>query len=475
MLESLSVFESHLSRLPDMGQVTIHTIPDVFKSAQSIVYASDKLNALVKAGTNRALEEQIDAEVGDGEESGTLLAEVWRNVGADYRETLRVSDELVRNMTGFLLGVGKVLKETAALAAEDAAHGHARNMSAGHDLRVDVRSPEPTGRRSVLDNRFAGLDGRTSRESRRSADHTSDALKRLSGRSDGRPSSRLNAFQDRSPERAYDGEDDRYHSPARKEESITPATTRRLLVPRDRDGMSQPENLSPTRSQDNHLDYEPTPTPTSRTSGTFDRARTLPPIAAPKPLANLPTETILRGNRTTSGDHRDRKKTSTASPSTVRAPPTHRPSLSSLIAPVATTAVTAHSVTNSPETALFPLSRTLSNATGSSGGRSVTFSRSSIMTALSGLKEQHSSDSRKRTISTTSDGVDEAYPAQQAHTAARPGLAHTDTERDPRRRTIGTRTRISLDDRREVPQSYAPPPSNSSKKDRRRTLTEIFR
>jgi hypothetical protein len=52
----------------------------------------------LRAGTNRALEEQIDAEVGDG--GGELSAEVWRRVGGEYRESLRASDELVRTVTG---------------------------------------------------------------------------------------------------------------------------------------------------------------------------------------------------------------------------------------------------------------------------------------------------------------------------------------------------------------------------------------
>ena len=97
MLEALSVFESHLSRLPPMGQTTTTTIPEVFQSAQHLVHALDRLNAMLKDGTNKALEAQIDAELADSKD-GVDLPELWREVGADHRENLRVSDEVVRNV-----------------------------------------------------------------------------------------------------------------------------------------------------------------------------------------------------------------------------------------------------------------------------------------------------------------------------------------------------------------------------------------
>src|SRR5204863_3733231 len=106
MMESLSMFESQLSRLANANP---STISDVSKSAQNIVHTADRLNGLLREGTNRALKEQIDAEIGEG--GGEIGAEVWRRIGGEYRESLRFSDELVRTLTGFLLSFGKVLKE----------------------------------------------------------------------------------------------------------------------------------------------------------------------------------------------------------------------------------------------------------------------------------------------------------------------------------------------------------------------------
>ena len=109
MMDSLSIFESHLSRLPPNGHTTTNTIPELFKAAQTIVQSTEKLNVLLRNGTNRALEEQISAEVnGELGEGNSELSEYWRTVGSDFRECLRASDDLVRNMTGFLPGVGKM-------------------------------------------------------------------------------------------------------------------------------------------------------------------------------------------------------------------------------------------------------------------------------------------------------------------------------------------------------------------------------
>ena len=77
MLEALTMFESHLSRLPPMGQTTTSTIPEVFQSAQHLVHSLDKLNAMLKEGTNKALEAQIDAELADYKD-GVDLPELWR-------------------------------------------------------------------------------------------------------------------------------------------------------------------------------------------------------------------------------------------------------------------------------------------------------------------------------------------------------------------------------------------------------------
>ncbi len=45
--------------------------------------------------------------------AGMNAQDIWRRVGGDYREGMRASDELVRAVTGFLLGVGKAVKDNA--------------------------------------------------------------------------------------------------------------------------------------------------------------------------------------------------------------------------------------------------------------------------------------------------------------------------------------------------------------------------
>ena len=69
----------------------------------------------------------------------------------DHRENLRVSDEVVRNMTGFLLGVGKILRDTTS------AQQHLRTLSLDEEV---VRRGTPD---IVLlgNNRERDADGRS--------------------------------------------------------------------------------------------------------------------------------------------------------------------------------------------------------------------------------------------------------------------------------------------------------------------------
>jgi hypothetical protein len=115
MDESLTMFEAHLSRLPPMGDTTTATVPEVFRSAQAVVRFSEQVNGMLRTATNRALERMIESEVSDASPGNEVdMVGLWKDVGGDFRDTLRVSDELVRTMTGFLLGVGKVLRESSA-------------------------------------------------------------------------------------------------------------------------------------------------------------------------------------------------------------------------------------------------------------------------------------------------------------------------------------------------------------------------
>lgn len=206
MDESLTMFEALLSRLPPMGDTTTATVPEVFRNAQAVVRFSEQVNGMLRAGTNRALERLIDSEVSDANVSEVDMVGLWKDVGGDYRDMLRVSDELVRTMTGFMLGVGKVLREStntnanANASAIASNHNHLRGASEDLSRRsaaaADSRSSTSgrgSGNGSADGGGGGGFGGRRSTESRRSWDlvrggaverDKSDLLRRASSRID---------------------------------------------------------------------------------------------------------------------------------------------------------------------------------------------------------------------------------------------------------------------------------------------------
>jgi hypothetical protein len=471
MLEALQMFESHLSRLPPMGNTTTQTIPDLFRSAQNIVHASDKLNGLLRAGTNGALEEQIDAEVGnnEGAAGGEEVAEVWRRVGGELRESLRISDEVVRTMTGFLLGVGKVLKETVA-ASRDGLQQHARSVSVDEEPvgRRDGVSPDightngSGGRRST--------EGRLSAQSRRSWEPSprnpgdASVSKRFSARAEARPPSALNTHRD--ADIGLDAERDPSRAASSRNGLMTlSGTVRRLFSPREQ----REQRLDVDTSLDSPNGYEPSPTPgTRQVKASLGRARTLPPITVPPPLPSLPSESSLRHKGINVEDKPNRRKPSVASIQTIRGSNPILPSV-----PTPTTALSRD------DGGTYPVTR--NDSGGSTRTTNVTFSRPSTISvsALSGLHLQ-----RKRTVSGTSSTAEEVNTSVQQVVSP---LSGSETERDARRNTVGARAagRMSLDgaahrDRegvgnREGGRGQAPVVAPTLRRERRRTVTEIFR
>ncbi|KAG2138599.1 uncharacterized protein EDB93DRAFT_1253304 [Suillus bovinus] len=459
MLESLKMFENVLSRLPNQSA----SAPDLFRSAETIVLASEKLNALLRTGTNRALEQQIDAEM-DDETSGTIpTGEIWRRVGGEYRESLRVSDEVVRTITGFLLGIGRIVKEASAGALNEPGPQHSRS---GLDDDVSRRTPEID--RSSNRSR---QDGRRSVESRRSWEPsapTADLSRRLSGHDEGvvvrPPSSR-----DRDPE----------DQPLfRKSLPLPPlplSATRRLFTPREhRDRQMTSNALASHNSSsdivDLSLEYEPSPTPAAR-GVPAGRQKPLPSLAVPPPLPTLPSESLMSKLTSNSLDKSNYRKSSTTSAATIRGMPL----------PLAnpTTAVTTHTVSNSPENSTFPLSRVDSK---DSVRSSVTFSRPSEV-SLSALQQQHIRDEarRKAIMSSANTEEDANVPRAPSPAQVRSPLSGSETERDTRRRTFGVRAaRMSLDsirDEREGDNGSSQSRTvtiPSQRRERRRTVTEVF-
>ncbi|KAJ7198411.1 hypothetical protein B0H12DRAFT_1166151 [Mycena haematopus] len=456
MGDSLAMFEGHLARVVGTNG-TDRATNDLVQHAAKIVSAAERLNGILRAGTARALEEQIDAEVSGTDQSaaGAELAEVWRRVGGEWREGLRVSDELVRGVTGFLLGVGRVVRDFGDGRGSDEGRGSA--------------SPDAGGRRSA--------------ESRRSDERRISTL--TTGRDSAlglgaRPASVINL---------------RHEAMQPPPRNATP--TRRLLTPREQRELQASGGIVASDSQETvqpdrrNTDYDPSPTPASRKQNqtTLDRSRTLPPISIPKPLPTLPSEagSTLRRNQTTTGASSSQQRRRTITSSTVRGPGGLLPSMTT-----PTTALTPHTVSNSPHgdnaaRMAFPaLPRSDSDqSAGGNGGRgrnnTVTFSRPSTV-ALAGLQMQHDRE-RQRTISGTNNNSHLDAAAVAIAAAVGPGPSRAAAE-DTRKRSSAAadRPRMSLDGGTDsIGRGHAADRSAAAglstmnqKRERRRTVTDIW-
>ncbi|KAF9521732.1 hypothetical protein CPB83DRAFT_922526 [Crepidotus variabilis] len=213
MVDSLTMFETALSKVPrnqslstSLGPGTGSAHTDLLQNAQGMVFAADRLCSLLKQGSARAVESQVEAEV----ESASLdshtreIVDLWGNVAADYREGSRTADELIRGITGLLLGMGKVMREVVADRGGVSEFGspaiHGRHVSLGEDDLVRRVSPDighrhhgsghasGQGSRSGGGSHAEGSSGRQSVASRHSWDPSrdkdkdrEDALRRLAG------------------------------------------------------------------------------------------------------------------------------------------------------------------------------------------------------------------------------------------------------------------------------------------------------
>lgn len=456
MLESLSMFQAQLSRLPNQSQA-VHDLSD---HSSAIIRSSEKLNRILRAATTNAVQQQIAIEVDDEyyEADGpNHPAQIWRDVGSDFRESLRESDDVVRSLTGFILGVGKLLKEAAG-ASESA---HLRSMSL--DDETTRRPPSDSGLERGSSRK--SQDGRRSAESRLSWEPMistggADISRRLSSRSDlslARPPS----------SREQDSDQDR--STYSRSGLNPPSTSRRLFAPREHREQRMTTNGSgiyntPSNVLDLSVDYEPSPTPASRYPQ-VERSKP-PAYSTPPPLPTLPSESLLQRSSTTV-DKGGRRNVSLASITTVRNP---NPPFS-LSTPNPTTAISTHTASATPEASTFLMERTDSR---DSVGSSVTFSRPSEV-SVSALQQQRSRDEARRRVGTTAE--EDTSSVNQIRTP----LSGSETERDTRRRTLGVRAaRMSLEAAAEERETVGgnPQPKTiafpSQRRERRRTVTEIF-
>jgi len=475
MMESLSMFESQLSRLPPMGQTTTSTVPEVFQASQHLVHMMDKLNVMLKTSTNKALEAQIDHEVSDF--AGMTVAEVIATIGMEHRDNLRLSDEVVRTMTAFLLSVGKLLRDTTTVRDQQ----HLRTVS------LDEEAPRrATPEMATLSVDRRSSDGRRSRETRRSwdprePDQTVQRMSSLERGLNGRGGSTTMSRTTSSSEHSMDAVDGTPQT-VRNISSTLASSSRRPYTPRENRMSSQSISLSQAQlaalEKDSPI-YEPSPTPASRQVSARTEHSRFPPLSIPPSLSTLPSESLLRrsANSATSASTNStdksssRRKVSGNSILTIRAEPSSTPLMPFTKGGNATTAVTTHTVSNSPQDGPIGLQR--SESTSSSRTNGVTFSRPSTISVstLSGLQQQrgeHPSLTRLRTASSSSETEDPSGNVRSP-------MSGSETERP---RTMAVRTRVSLDGRGSTPESNGRGSQASTLvikgRERRRTITEIF-
>ncbi|KAH9983008.1 hypothetical protein BJV74DRAFT_797625 [Russula compacta] len=491
MDESLTMFEALLSRLPPMGDTTTATVPEVFRSAQAVVRFSEQVNGMLRTATNRSLDRLIEAEVSDASPGNELdMVGLWRDIGGDFRDMLRVSDELVRTMTGFLLGAGKVLRESSATGsgAGSSLH-HLRGASddlsrrSGTDGHSSTSAGTGSGRGSGSGD---GMGGRRSTESRRSWDiprverDKADLMRRASSRIDmsvlssqRAPSSMLLRERDPPPRsRPLGSGEDISPAPARPPVALS-VPARRLFTPGpQREGTpnanasTKPELATIESQKSLHIedDYDPSPTPAPRSRQPDGSAGRLPSLSIPAPLPTLPSESHAVDDQQRAfpsmadkSATANRRKISAASTVTLRGSTSSTSSSGNpglnITTPsaVPTTAITPHTVI--PALPPLPISRAESNqssssdasASASSNGNSrlsttATFSRPLTVSvnALSGLQQRDAA--RHRTTLNEGGGLTPTTPLS-ATTTSSPWSSQSGSETE---RPLPPRSRLSL-------------------------------
>ncbi|KAF4617630.1 hypothetical protein D9613_006226 [Agrocybe pediades] len=443
MLESLAMFEGQVGKLPALGPSALAggSQVELARNAQGVVFAAERLAGMLRHGGMRALEAQVEAEIeGDEEEEDATrmngtgkgkgkvtmkeLAEVLGRVAAEYRDGSRVADELVRGITALLLGVGRVMRDLGSVAGGGGVQGeytdgmgvggaspsvHNRHLSLEVDelgRRVGTPERHTHGHGHVHGSASTESGGRHSvASSRRSWEPTPAAASGSGGGGGGggRPESVLARASPATFQKLRESRESRESPVGARNKLATSA--RRLFTPREkREQMLDAKaevirggaNMASADSQDIHArPTEPSPTPASRVIGAIgvkasprERSRTLTPLSIPKPLPTLPSESssaaAARGNNVNASTGNNLDKSTLARRSTLRA------SFPLITSPSnATTAVTPHTVSNTPSRSPFPLPRT--NSDRSTGQEGVTFSKpasGSISAALEGLHLQ---------------------------------------------------------------------------------------
>ncbi|KAG8746594.1 hypothetical protein FRC10_004446 [Ceratobasidium sp. 414] len=439
MLESFAMFESNLARLESNGGA----VPELLQNADIVVQTSQSLNALLRHSAANAMSEQIEAEVED--RSGREL-EIWKVAGGEFRDALKVCDELVRSMTNLLLGVGRVLKERSP---DDEEH----TRSSGRMSSSEIRS----GRMSADGLRSGRMSaelksGRMSAEGFRVRPSEGGRLGESSRILEERRNSEVRRSLDGDTlRRAASRELPRLHDPTRPQTSMSLLRERGRESPNDLNSARTsttssshrflPSQRSPMPANDADTSYDTdtylSPSPATRQLGEHRRERVL---SIPPRLEPVPSESIV---------HKAQAK---ATPTITR-----RPRIN-----VGTIRGTAPFTTPAPAPAPTQLSTATAIGTGSPDKpqRSMSYSVSrtagaATVSAMSGLQAQ----ARKRTIS----AADPLEPEVVSPTEMSEGSA------TQRMRSTITRSRPSIDFSADEGSA-----SGTERKPRRRMATELF-
>lgn len=462
--DALWMFESHVQRLPPSNVPEITN--DVLRDARGIVNAAIALNGALRGAAGVCVDEQIEAEVSkEGKNTDATMdaADVWRRVGAEFREDARVADELVRALTSFMIGAGRMLRVSSSsshgrmssINGADGSISRAGGSALARGSSISRAGGSSDGRRSVegwsLGIGMSGaerrsMEGRRSVEpgSRRSADeYREESMRRLTSRqgstrdvgeasSNGSGGSRSHrvSFQGFTAGESRPGtslstrrelprisQEDSLSSPGprtftslssrRSTGAPTPATSQKSLPRIPLPPSAGPGDLSFPQSDDGG---DRTPIELARP---HMRHSTMPPLAMPPPLPTLPSESLIQRSKTI-GKHAASNSITSASTSS-----TTRPQLSASSATVRGSSIIPATGGGMATTAVTPTTarpRQTSFSAGVDNPTSSPFSlgRSRGSAAVNGLQQIVTKDSpRKRTIS----NADAEYPEDDPRTA----------------------------------------------------------
>ena len=156
---ALAMFESHVQKLPLTAPDTAN---DVLKDARGIVQTAVALSGALHSAAAVCVEQHIDAETDTGN-GGVGAAEVWQRAGKEFREGSKVADELVRALTNFMIGTGRMLRRQNT-GAGYSGHGRVKSIGGGGEGSVSRAGGSVLARGSSLSRAGGSSDGRRSVE-----------------------------------------------------------------------------------------------------------------------------------------------------------------------------------------------------------------------------------------------------------------------------------------------------------------------